>query len=95
MKNPYFNMVEKSEKGYYVLSKEKNQILSRQKAPLVYEMNASFYFYKRAFFNEEKLYLFDKALIYEMPHESFDLDHEIDFMFLEFLIKNDKLSFKL
>lgn len=96
-KNPYFNMVEKNEKGYWELSKkpkEKN-VLSRQTAPEVYEMNASFYLYRSAFFDEEDLYLFHKALIFKMTHESFDLDHVLDFDFLNYLVINNKLSFKL
>tara|TARA_B100000809_G_scaffold261076_1_gene309239 strand:+ start:1082 stop:1819 length:738 start_codon:yes stop_codon:yes gene_type:complete len=94
-KNPYFNMVEKNKGGFYNLSKSIGTVLSRQEAPEVYEMNASFYFYKRAFFNQEELNLFRHALIYNMTHESFDLDHMIDFEFLEFLINNNKLTFKL
>lgn len=94
-KNPYFNMVEENTDGFYSLSKSVGTILSRQAAPKVYEMNASFYFYKRDFFNEEKLNLFKRALIYDMKHESFDLDHIIDFEFLEFLITNKKLTFKI
>lgn len=96
-KNPYFNMVEKNEKGFWALSKKPKNVavLSRQTAPEVCEMNASFYFYRRSFFNENPLYLFNKALIYKMNHESFDLDHVLDFDFLDFLISNDKLSFTL
>lgn len=94
-KNPYFNMVEKKKDGFYSLSKSTGNILSRQAAPEVFEMNASFYFYKRDFFNIEKLNLFNRALIFNMTHESFDLDHIIDFEFLEFLIQNNKLTFNL
>lgn len=94
-KNPYFNMVEEGETGFYQLSKSAGQILSRQKAPKVYEMNASFYFYRRSFFNHSTLNLFNSALIYNMEHMSFDLDHIIDFEFLEFLILNDKLDFSI
>ena len=47
-KNPYFNMVEQKENGYYGLVK-KGEFLSRQSAPPIYELNASFYFYRRAF----------------------------------------------
>ena len=64
-KNPYFNMVEENKEGYYSLSKSIGTILSRQAAPKVYEMNASFYFYKRAFFNENELNLFKRALIFD------------------------------
>ena len=45
-KNPYFNMVEQKEDGYYELSK-KGDFLTRQSAKTVFELNASFYFYKK------------------------------------------------
>lgn len=96
-RNPYFNMVEESENGFYQLIKKTNAVqLTRQQAPKVYDLNASFYFYKRAFFTENfKSPITDKSLIYVMPHMCFDLDHPIDFEFLEFLIKNEKLDFQL
>lgn len=94
-KNPYFNMVEENESGYFTLSKAREQVLSRQKAPKVYEMNASFYFYKREFYDKEKLYLFDKSKVFAMSHLSFDLDHMNDFDYLEFLLTNNKLTFQL
>jgi CMP-N-acetylneuraminic acid synthetase len=94
-KNPYFNMVEKREDGCFDLSKKQEQVLSRQTAPQVYEMNASFYFYKRSFFNKEKLYLFDHADIYLMHHISFDLDELVDFEFLDFLVTQEKLAIKI
>jgi CMP-N-acetylneuraminic acid synthetase len=96
-KNPYFNLVEQNEEGYYELSKKrKRSYLSRQTAPKVYELNASFYFFKKEFFNSNLKSVFsEKSLIYEMPHICFDLDHKIDFEFMEFLLSNNKLDFKL
>lgn len=94
-KNPYFNMVEENSQGFFSLSKDGARFLSRQAAPKVYEMNASFYFYKRVFFEADVLNLFERALIHEMTHESFDLDEPIDFEFFSYLVANDKLSFKL
>ena len=94
-KNPYFNMVEKNENGFYELSKKSETVLSRQTAPKVYEMNASFYFYKRHFFDQSPLYMFSNSLIFEMKHESFDLDEILDFEFLDFLMRENKLSFTI
>ena len=37
----------------------------------------------------------DKSLIYVMDHICFDLDHPIDFLFMEYLLKNNKLDFEL
>lgn len=92
-KNPYFNMVEQKDDGYFNLVKEGN-FLTRQSANKVYELNASFYFYKRDFFNNPNAKVInDRSYIYLMPHICFDLDHMIDFDFLEFLVTNNKLNF--
>jgi CMP-N,N'-diacetyllegionaminic acid synthase len=94
-KNPYFNMVEQKEDGYYELSK-KGDFLTRQSAKPVFELNASFYFYKRNFFeSDSKKVINNCSLIYEMKHACFDLDHPIDFEFMSYLIENNKLDFKL
>jgi CMP-N-acetylneuraminic acid synthetase len=95
-RNPYFNMVEQKENNYYHLVSQRGDILSRQSAPRVYDLNASFYFYRRELFEKNfKTVITPKSLIYEMPHECFDLDHPIDFEFLEFLLSNRKLSFEI
>jgi len=92
-KNPYFNMVEQKDDGYFNLVKEGN-FLTRQSANKVYELNASFYFYKRIFFNNPNAKVInERSFIYLMPHICFDLDHLIDFEFLEFLVINKKLNF--
>jgi CMP-N-acetylneuraminic acid synthetase len=96
-RNPYFNMVEQKENGFFALSKTlETGVLTRQSAPAVYDMNASFYFYRRSFF--EKGYkgaITDKSLIYVVPHLCFDLDHPIDFEILSYLMTNQKLDFEL
>jgi len=94
-RNPYFNMVEPSGDGYYKLVKQGN-FLTRQSAPPVYELNASFYFYRRTFFEQEKKATINsRSLVYVMPHICFDLDHAIDFEFMEYLVANNKLGFSL
>lgn len=94
-RNPYFNMVEKKENGYYGLVKQGN-FKSRQSAPPVYDMNASFYFFKRSFFGSGlKTSTTDKSMIYLVQHTCFDLDHPMDFDFMSFLISNNKLGFEL
>lgn len=97
-RNPYFNMVEKNSNGFYKLIKTSSNgsVLTRQSAPKVYDLNASFYWYKRSFFESgEKSVITDKSLIYEMSHMCFDLDHDVDFLFMEYLLKNNKLDFEL
>lgn len=96
-RSPYFNMVEQKSNGFFAQVKiPENGILTRQSAPAVYDMNASFYFYRSSFF--EKGYkgaVTDKSLVYIVPHICFDLDHPVDFEFLSYLMDNHKLDFEL
>jgi CMP-N-acetylneuraminic acid synthetase len=96
-RNPYFNMVEQKENSYYSLIKKLDQtLLTRQSSPKVYDLNASFYFYRRDFFTKGyKGAITDKSLIYLVPHICFDLDHPVDFEFMNYLISNNKLDFML
>lgn len=96
-RNPYFNMVEQDSDGYYKTIKKLSEgVFSRQSAPKVYDMNASFYFYRREFFDLElKAATTQRSLVYIMPHICFDLDHPIDFEFLSYLLESNKLDFKI
>lgn len=90
-RNPYFNMVEKKKNGLVKLCKQSTRTVTfRQKAPEVYDMNASIYFYSRDFLlnRNNKTPISNKSAIYIMDElSSFDIDNEADFKFIEFLIK--------
>ncbi|MBL4652386.1 MAG: acylneuraminate cytidylyltransferase family protein [Flavobacteriales bacterium] len=93
-KNPYFNMVEKTPENYYALSKKIGLIKNRQTAPKVWELNASFYFYKRAYFDKEKLEVInDRSLIHEMSHICFDIDEPVDFLFFSIFSRKQETKF--
>jgi len=95
-RNPYFNMVEKKENDYFSTVKSVSNFLSRQSAPEVFDMNASFYIYRREYFEQGlKTAISNRSLIYKMDHICFDLDEQIDFVFMEYLIKNNMLGFKI
>jgi CMP-N-acetylneuraminic acid synthetase len=97
-RNPYFNMVEENGNGFYSLVKTNldGSVMTRQSAPKVYDLNASFYWYRRSFFDtDSKSAITDKSLIYAMDHICFDLDHPVDFLFMEYLLQNNKLDFEL
>lgn len=97
-RNPYFNMVEQKENGFYdLVGKGKDSLtLTRQSAPAVYDLNASFYCYRRSFFEgKTKSVITAQSMIYLMPHICFDLDHPVDFDFLEYLLINHKLGFEI
>ncbi|MFD1096345.1 acylneuraminate cytidylyltransferase family protein [Salegentibacter chungangensis] len=94
-RNPYFNMVEAKKNSEFVELSKKGEFLTRQSAPEVYDMNASFYIYRSNFFKEGySTAITDKSLIYKMSHVCFDLDHPLDFYFMEFLIQNNHLDFE-
>ena len=93
-RNPYFNMVEEKENNYFDLVK-KGTFFTRQSSPKVFDINGSFYFYRRSFFNQKGINkaITDHSMVYVMPHICFDLDHEIDFDFLSYLLENNKIDF--
>ena len=91
-------MVEENNNGYYSLVKTNpdGSVMTRQSAPKVFELNASFYWYRRSFFDSGvKSAITNKSIIFEMKHICFDLDHPVDFLFMEYLLQNDKLDFNL
>lgn len=96
-RSPYFNMVEKKSNGFYSqVVKPHGDLFTRQSAPKVYDLNASFYFYKREFFESNYTgAITEKSLIYEVPHVCFDLDHPIDFEIITFLMEKKQLDFDL
>lgn len=92
-RSPYFNQVEQKENGYFNKVKDAGTVLTRQSAPQVYDLNASFYIYRREFFDlGYKGAITDRSLIFLMKHTCFDLDHPIDFEFISFLLENGKLN---
>ncbi|MDD2384940.1 MAG: acylneuraminate cytidylyltransferase family protein [Sulfurospirillaceae bacterium] len=89
-RSPYFNLVEQDKDGKVYLSKKfDSAIVRRQDAPKSYDMNASIYIWKRdVILNKNSLFL-EKTGLYVMPEErSIDIDNELDFKFVEFLMRN-------
>lgn len=90
-RSPYFNLVEVSKNGKVTLSKTLDSSVSRrQDAPKSYDMNASIYIWKRdVILNSDTLFL-DKTGLYVMPEErSIDIDTELDYKFVEFIMKEN------
>lgn len=87
-RSPYFNLVEQDKNGKVYLSKKLDDtVVRRQDAPKSYDMNASIYIWKREIIlNRNSLFL-EKTGLYVMPEErSIDIDNELDFEFVEFLM---------
>lgn len=88
-RSPYFNLVEVGEDGVVRLSKPPAKpIVRRQDAPKCYDMNASIYVWRHdSLFVERAIFQFD-TLLFVMPEErSIDIDSELDFKFVEFLMR--------
>ena len=88
-RNPYFNMVERDEKGRIVFSKPV-LYTCRQDTPEVYDMNASIYCYDRNTLADVSKDPFNEKMeIIIMPEVYVvDIDHEEDFNVMECLVKN-------
>lgn len=88
-RSPYFNLVEVDERGRVALSKKlEGTVVRRQDAPKSYDMNASIYIWTRdALLNQSSLFT-ETTGLYVMPEErSIDIDAEVDFEFVEFLMR--------
>jgi CMP-N,N'-diacetyllegionaminic acid synthase len=92
--NPYFDVVEKDKNEFVRLVKiPQHPMTARQEGPKTYDLNASFYFYRRSFFRDSPPKMFGSALAYIMPHMCFEIDERLDLEILEHLVKERKLDF--
>ena len=95
-RSPYFNLVEVDQDGKVGLSKPvATPFVRRQDAPQCYDMNASIYVWRRAtLFDVPSIFNADTQL-YVMPEErSIDIDSELDFRFVEFIMTEGELEKK-
>jgi CMP-N,N'-diacetyllegionaminic acid synthase len=90
-RSPYFNLVEQDSKGKVYLSKKLDHtIVRRQDAPKTYDMNASIYIWKREIILNKNSIFLENTGLYIMPEErSIDIDTELDYKFVEFLMKEN------
>tara|TARA_R110002126_G_C10488035_1_gene502898 strand:+ start:10584 stop:11285 length:702 start_codon:yes stop_codon:yes gene_type:complete len=91
-RSPYFNMVELNNSGMVELSKTlKSNVVRRQDAPETFDMNASIYVWHRSAILNNSAVISSKTGLYIMPEErSIDIDSELDFIIVSFLMKNKK-----
>lgn len=87
-RSPYFNLVEVDSAGVVHLSKPLDSaVVRRQDAPKCYDMNASIYVWRRPVLFERPGLFNDDTRLYVMPEErSIDIDSELDFQFVEYLL---------
>jgi len=93
-RSPYFNLVEVDSNSKVYLSKIlDNSIVRRQDAPKSYDMNASIYIWKREVILNEKGLFLENTGLYVMPEErSIDIDTELDYKFVEFLMRESNVK---
>lgn len=94
-RSPYFNLVEELPDGRVVLAKiPETPIARRQDAPRCFDLNASIFVWKRAsLFSDLDYALGNNTILYEMPEDrSIDIDNELDFAFVEFMVARKKES---
>ena len=87
-RSPYFNLVELNNDNTVSLSKKLDAIIvRRQDSPQCFDMNASIYVWSREGLFDSITTLRQGTRIYVMPEErSLDIDSELDFKFVEFLM---------
>jgi|TARA_B110000879_G_scaffold147596_1_gene191343 CMP-N-acetylneuraminic acid synthetase len=91
-KNPYFNMIEMNGDFGHIPCGA-GEVISRQTAPEVYELNGSFYMYRKSFFDQGLTTPYaKKTMVYKVEHHCFDIDDPIDFDWLEFLMNRGDLN---
>ena len=90
-RSPYFNLVELDGDQRVRLSKQPaGSIVRRQDAPPCYDMNASIYAWKRGVFFDRPGVFYSDTRLFVMPEErSIDIDSELDFTFVEFLMNRE------
>ncbi|AWK90251.1 cytidylyltransferase domain-containing protein [Azospirillum thermophilum] len=88
-RSPYFNMVETGPDGAVRLAKQpEGAVLRRQDAPPCYDMNASIYVWNvRGFTGHGPLIDADTRLFVMPAERSVDIDAELDFAIVEFLMQ--------
>lgn len=89
-RNPYFNMMEIRPNGFAEIVKTgEKPIVRRQDAPEVYSLTPAAYVVKKSALYEFEHWSKAKCKIYPMPRErAVDIDTEIDFKIVEFLMNN-------
>ena len=94
--NPYFSIVEIVNGKIQKVKDVKKEFFRRQEAPKTYDMNASIYIWNRQTLLKSFTAVLEreakwKIIFYEMPpSRSIDIDSELDFKLVEFLLKGKK-----
>ncbi|HEY6979114.1 MAG TPA: acylneuraminate cytidylyltransferase family protein [Chitinophagaceae bacterium] len=93
-RNPYFNMMETTESGFARIVKQPGKpIVRRQDAPTVYSLTPAAYVIKKQALYAHSHWSNAKCKIYPIPRSrAVDIDTELDFKMVEFLMREEKKS---
>ncbi|MGO8916859.1 MAG: cytidylyltransferase domain-containing protein [Stellaceae bacterium] len=93
-RSPYFNLIERRADGTVALSKPPEAAVTRrQDAPECFDMNASIYAWWADDFRAAPAVFAARTRLYVMPEErSLDIDSELDFRLVEFLLESRAAS---
>ena len=86
--NPYYVLFE--EKNNCLIKVKKGNFVARQDCPIVYELNGAIFIINIESFKQKGYQNLKKEKFLMKKKYSIDIDDEIDFKFVEFLIKNKK-----
>ena len=86
--NPYFNMMEKNSKGFLKLSKKaKTVLITRQEAPIVYQLSGLWVFDAKKFLKYKTTFV-PKIIPHEIPPETgFMIDTKFEFQIAEYIMQ--------
>lgn len=87
-RSPYFNLAERKKNGTVKLCKTpRKPVYCRQDSPECYDLNASVYVWQReALLRSDTVFNEDTRLFVMPPERSVDIDSELDFAFVQFLM---------
>lgn len=89
-RNPYFNMMEVTPNGAQLVKQGSKPIVCRQEAPKVYGLTPAVYVIGRKAIFELDHWSKAKCALYPIPRElAVDIDVELDFKWVEFLMKEN------
>ena len=85
-RNPYFNMVEFEGECVRLVKRGPKPLIRRQDAPLVYSVSPSIFAWRRGSLSVTHLYEGQWGACIVPRERAIDIDHEIEFQFVEFLL---------
>ena len=91
-RNPYFNQVMYKKNNLKIVCEPKRKINRRQDAPVIFDLNASIYIWKRHNLINSKKLINKQTIFFKMPYErSVDIDDKLAFLIVEHIL-NKKLN---